>query len=412
MGQSEKVSPLAPESVPNLEPLRGVMLGSVASGIKYKDRDDLLLMVFEPGTRVAGVFTKSSTAAAPVVWCKDKVKHGAARALLVNSGNANAFTGDQGMQDIQTCVKATAEALDCNPDEVLMSSTGVIGEPLPTDKIAQAMPDLVNHLSSEGWGHAADAIRTTDTFVKLSTRKVLVGDEQVTIHGIAKGSGMIEPNMATMLAYIVTDAVITAPALQEILSETNQVSFNSITVDSDTSTNDTVLAFATNQAGNAAITCLEDPISTAFVTGFQEVMVELAQMIVRDGEGASKFVQIVVKGAKSDKDAQTIAKSIANSPLVKTAIAGEDANWGRVIMAVGKSGVSVPSNDIDVRIGGVQITHNGAVVDGYNEAPVAEHMKGQEINIQVNVGKGSGNAKVWTSDLTAQYIAINADYRS
>ncbi len=406
------VSPLAPAKTAVLLPLDGVRLATAQAGIKYANRADLLLIEMVEGTSAAGVFTLSSTAAAPVLWCKKALQSGTARALIVNSGNANAFTCAAGEQAVAQTVAAVAQQLGCDEQAVFVSSTGVIGQSLPVDKITAALPALQHVFSADAWRAAAEAIRTTDTFPKLATRNVRIGDTPVQIHGIAKGSGMIAPNMATMLGYIFTDATIPSDILQALLVEATDLSFNSITVDSDCSTNDTVLAFATNQREHAAISNLHDPVFHDFREAFCELAIDLAQQVVRDGEGATKLITIRVSGAKTPASARVIALAIANSPLVKTAIAGEDANWGRVVMAIGKSGEPIEPEHISIAMGGVMIARDGGVIPGYNETPVTEHMKSSEIEITVEVGRGTGVAKVWTCDLTHGYISINADYRS
>lgn len=406
------VSPLAPPRPAELPPLAGVRIAVVEAGIKYKDRRDLLLVELAKGSTAAGVFTLSSTAAAPVGWCRKALTGGAARALIVNSGNANAFTGKAGDESVERTVNAVAQQLGCKAEDVFVSSTGVIGQPLPDDKITAQIPALHKALDADKWHDAAEAIRTTDTFAKLATRQARIGDAEVTIHGIAKGSGMIAPNMATMLGYIFTDASIPQEILQALLAEAADLSFNSITVDSDCSTNDTVLAFATHQVVHADITNLHDPVFHAFREAFCALAIDLAQQVVRDGEGATKFITIQVSGAKTHASARIIALAIANSPLVKTAIAGEDANWGRIVMAIGKSGEPVEAEHISIAMGGVMIARDGGVIPGYDETPVAAHMKEPNIDITVEVGRGTGVAKVWTCDLTHGYIEINADYRS
>jgi len=393
--------------------VKGVRLSTAATAIRYKDRDDLLLVEVAEGSAVAGVFTRSSTAAAPVIWCREALASGEApRALVVNAGNANAFTGKRGFDAVYATVDALAGELGIAKGAIYVSSTGVIGQPLAVEKIVSHFPALHASLGGERWSQAGDAIRTTDTFIKLSPRKVLIGDTLVAINGFAKGSGMIAPNMATMLAYVFTDAAVEPATLQEILEITNEASFNSITVDGDSSTNDTLLAFATGKAGNRPIASLSDPAATAFVTAFQEVLVDLALQVVRDGEGATKLVQVRVQGGESDASAKRIAMAIANSPLVKTAIAGEDPNWGRIVMAVGKTDEPVDVLALEIRIGGHLIAQHGGLIDGYDETPVAAYMKGQEIEIFVGVGAGAGSARVWTCDFTHDYISINAHYRS
>ena len=407
-----KRSPLAPKTYPTMPPVAGVALGSAAAGVKYKDRTDLLLVECAPGTTVAGVFTRSLTAAAPIDWCRKALRRGRGRALVVNSGNANAFTGKAGAASVDRTVAAAAGLVGCAKNEVLVASTGVIGEVLPDDRLTKALPALHRRLSGSDWRTAAEAIMTTDTFPKGASRTTTIDGAEVVINGIAKGSGMIAPDMATMLAFVFTDAGIPAPVLQKILDATNARSFNAITVDSDTSTSDTVLLFATGQAKHRRISQHGDPRLRDFKAKLEQVMADLARQIVRDGEGASKFVEVTVTGAASAKSARIIAMAIANSPLVKTAIAGEDANWGRIVMAVGKAGQRADRDRLCVKIGGIAVASDGMVVPGYDEAPVAAHMKGSEIDIEVDVGVGRGRATVWTCDLTHGYISINADYRS
>ncbi len=407
-----ETSPLAPESFPTLGSIAGVKFATVQAGIKYKDRNDLLLAEFAPGTTVAGVFTKSLTASAPVLKCREHLGGGSARALVVNSGNANAFTGRHGEESVDHILAAAADAVGCDVGEVFSAATGVIGEPLPDDIVTAALPGLKSELGSADWKTAAEAIMTTDTYAKGSTRTALIGDVTVTINGIAKGSGMIAPDMATMLSFVATDAAIPANVLQALLSGGVDTSFNAITVDSDTSTSDTLMVFATAQAGNPQPTSPTDPLVQDFKRALDEVLLDLAHQVVRDGEGATKFIEITVTGADGDQAAKRIALSIANSPLVKTAIAGEDANWGRIVMAVGKAGEKADRDKLDIVIGGVQVTSGGMREEGYDEGPVAAHMKGQDISIKVDVGVGDGAATVWTCDLTHGYISINADYRS
>jgi len=406
------VSPLAPATVPALPPIPGVRLGAIEAGIKYKDRHDLALWVLDEGTTIAGVFTKSLTAGAPVVWSKEALVGGSARAIVVNSGNSNAFTGRAGKETVEATAKAAAELVGCRLNQVFIASTGVIGEPIPADHIPRILPTLHGEIGSDRWADAGRAIMTTDTFPKFATAAANLGGKEVRINGVAKGSGMIAPDMATMLGFLCTDAAIPAGVLQELLSSATERSFNAITVDSDTSTSDTVLLCATGKAGNAAPSNATDPALADFVKALDTVCLDLAHQIVRDGEGASKFVEIAVTGAASDHAAKRVGLSVANSPLVKTAIAGEDANWGRIVMAVGKSGEEADRDKLQIRIGGVTITDQGQVVPGYDETPVARHMKGQEIMIEVDIGIGSGTATVWTCDLTHGYIDINGSYRS
>ncbi|MYE58530.1 MAG: bifunctional glutamate N-acetyltransferase/amino-acid acetyltransferase ArgJ [Alphaproteobacteria bacterium] len=404
------VSPLAPRRFPDIPAIGGVRTATVEAGIRYKGRDDLLLVELAPGTAIAGTLTRSLTASAPVEQCREALAGGRARAIVVNSGNSNAFTGRLGTAAVEHTVAAAAQALGCARGEVFVSSTGVIGEPLPAEStIVEKLPGLARSLSSGAWEGAARAIMTTDTFPKGASATARIGGSTVTIAGIAKGSGMIAPDMATMLAYVFTDAAMPPDLLQRLTSRAVERSFNAITVDSDTSTSDTVLVAATGAAGNP------DP-DAAMLRGFaralEAVCRDLAHQIVRDGEGASKFVEIAVTGAASARAAKRIGLAIANSPLVKTAIAGEDANWGRIVMAVGKAGEKADRDALRIAIGGVEITRGGQVVQDYDETPVARHMQGQDIGIAVDVGVGRGKATVWTCDLTHGYIDINGSYRS
>jgi glutamate N-acetyltransferase/amino-acid N-acetyltransferase len=405
-------SPLAPAATPALPAVAGVTLSTAALEIRYKGRDDTLLMRFAAGTSVAGVLTRSLTAGAPVVWCREALAGGRARAFVVNAGNSNAFTGKAGDASVARTVAAAAKLLDCGEREIFVASTGVIGEPLPDHKITQGLPRLASKLSADAWDAAARAIMTTDTFPKVATRQAEIDGIAVTLNGIAKGSGMIQPDMATMLAFVATDAKLPAAVLRAILRPATERTFNAITVDGDTSTSDTLLLAATGAAGNAPVEAAGDPRLRGFRRALEALLADLAQQVVRDGEGAQKFVTIEVSGAASGRAARKIGLAIANSPLVKTAIAGEDANWGRIVMAVGKSGERADRDRLSVAIGGVAITENGQRREGYDETPVAQHMKGKEILIQVDVGVGRGRGRVWTCDLTHGYIDINADYRS
>ncbi len=405
-------SPLAPETFPDLPPISGVEMVATNAAIKYKDRPDLLLMAFQPGTVVAGVFTKSLCPSAPVDWCRQHLLGGEARAVIVNAGNANAFTGEAGAAACEAVVVAVADALTCRPSRVFAASTGVIGEVLPAAKITPHIAAMAGALKADAWADAAAAIMTTDTFPKGATRSAEIAGTPVTINGIAKGSGMIAPDMATMLSFIATDAALPADVFQTCLSAATEVSFNRTTVDSDTSTSDTVMAFATGTAGNAVVSDADAPDLADFRDALMDLCVDLAQQVVRDGEGASKFITVAVRGAEHDAAAKRIALAIANSPLVKTAIAGEDANWGRIVMAVGKAGERAERDKLAIRIGGVDVAKDGAAVAGFDEAPVAAHMKGAEIDIEVDLNLGEGEAVVWTCDLTHGYISINADYRS
>jgi glutamate N-acetyltransferase/amino-acid N-acetyltransferase len=406
------VSPLAPKAVPALPPVAGVRLAALACGVRYKNRTDVCLIELIPGTSVAGVLTRSLTASAPVDICRKHLTGGKARAALINSGNANAFTGKAGKAAADRSVKALAETLGCRPREVFVASTGVIGEVLPDERITTRLPELAKALSADGWDAAARAIMTTDTFAKVATREAEIDGIKVTINGIAKGSGMIAPDMATMLAFVATDAKIPAAILQTLLARGADRSFNCITVDGDTSTSDTLLLFATGQAKHKAVKAAGDRHLADFRAKLEDLLVDLACQVARDGEGAQKFVTVTVTGAASDKAARIIGLAIANSPLVKTAIAGEDANWGRIVMAVGKAGQKADRDRMSVAVGGTVIAEKGGPRPGYDEAPVAAHMKGREIDVAVDVGVGKGKASVWTCDLTHGYIDINADYRS
>ena len=407
------ISPLAPIGFPSLEPIAGVQLSSVPAGIKYQGRDDVMLAVFESGTTVAGVFTQSMTAGAPVMISRSHLQSRAApKALIVNSGNSNAFTGKKGEQAVLETCQAVADAIDCQPQQVYVASTGVIGELIPKQRIFDVIPQLVRELGDNNWEASAKAIMTTDTFPKGATVKTQINGKTITINGFAKGSGMIAPDMATMLAFVYTDAAIPGTVLQALLAEANEQSFNSITVDSDTSTSDTCLLFATGNAGNDEPSHINDEGLQSFRIALAELMRDLAVQVVRDGEGATKLIKVRVTGAADHSAAKVVAKSIADSPLVKTAIAGEDANWGRVVMAVGKSGEMADRDKLRIKMGGVLITEQGELVEGYDEAPVATHLKGQEVTIETDLGIGDGSATVWTCDLTHGYIQINADYRS
>jgi glutamate N-acetyltransferase/amino-acid N-acetyltransferase len=403
------VSPLA-RPLPELPAIAGVKLATGEAGIRYKGRTDVLLAEFAEGTTVAGVFTKNLCPGAPVTWCREVLGGGLARGLVVNAGNANVFTGAAGVKAVIETAEAAAATLGTTPNRIFLASTGVIGEKLPAERIVAALDGLKAGLAADRFAQAAHAIMTTDTFAKGATRTAEIGGVSVRINGIAKGSGMIAPDMATMLSFIFTDAAIPAPALQDMLAKGVEPTFNSVTIDSDTSTSDTVLLFATGQAGNAPT---EDPGELAdFRRALHEVMHDLALMVARDGEGAQKLVQITVEGAVSNHSAKRIAMAIANSPLVKTAVAGEDANWGRIVMAVGKAGEPADRDKLAVAVGGVWMAKAGGVVPGYDETPVVAHMKGREIEITVDIGLGEGRAVVWTCDLTHGYIDINGSYRS
>jgi glutamate N-acetyltransferase/amino-acid N-acetyltransferase len=405
------VSPLA-TAFPDLPPLAGVRFGAAEAGIRYRGRTDLVMAEFAAGTTVAGVFTSNKCPGAPVDWCRAALTSGKARALVVNAGNANVFTGRAGAQAAKATAAAAAALVGCPAKQVFIASTGVIGEQLPTEKLTSALPGLHERLSEQGWPAAARGIMTTDTFPKAATRTAELGDTQVRITGIAKGSGMIAPDMATMLCFIVTDAKIPAGPLQKLLRRGVAASFNCTTVDSDTSTSDTVLLFATGQAKHARVPAEGGSMLNDFARALNDVLLDLALQVIRDGEGAQKLIRIDVAGAVSAKSAKRVAMSIANSPLVKTAIAGEDANWGRIVMAVGKAGEPADRDLISVGIGGTWMARDGGVVPGYDETPVVAHMKGREIEIAVHLGLGTGRATAWTCDLTHSYIDINGSYRS
>ena len=423
------VSPLAPDRFPDMPAIAGLGLATAASGLKYTGRDDMLLMHCDKGSSIAAVFTKSDTAAAPVQWSRDALASGhPPAAILVNAGNANAFTGSAGIATVTASATGMAQRIGCTPQAVLLASTGVIGEPLDSRVLEATFDGLVADISQnnsienasdnasnngdDNWSAAAAAIMTTDTFPKGASTTCMIGDVPVTLSGIAKGAGMIAPDMATMLGFIATDAALPAPALTQLLRTATERSFNAITVDSDTSTNDSVFLVATCAAGNQAPTSADDPILDEFVAALDRVMQDLACQIVRDGEGANKFITIDVVGASDDTAARKIALSIANSPLVKTAIAGEDANWGRIVMAVGKAGLGVDQSRVGIAIGGITVAADGMRVEGYDETPVAAHMAGQDVAIAVQIGDGAGTSRVWTCDLTHGYVDINADYRS
>jgi len=410
---STAVSPLAPTHVPDMPVIAGVKLATAAAGIRYKGRTDVLLAVMDKGTTVAGVFTQSKCPSAPVEWCRAKLGGGAARALVVNSGNANAFTGKTGRQATTLTASIAAKALACKPNEVFLASTGVIGEPLDAGKFDGVLGTLAGIAAPDDWIGAAQAIMTTDTFPKVATATVKLGKTNVTINGIAKGSGMIAPDMATMLAFVFTDAPIAAGALQSLLRNSVGDTFNAVTVDGDTSTSDTLMAFATGAAAGAPkISRAGDPRLKAFTKAFHAVLADLAEQVARDGEGARKLVEIIVEGAVSKKSARRIAMSVANSPLVKTAIAGEDANWGRVVMAVGKAGEPANRDKLSISFNGIRVARSGARDPSYDEAEVSAAMKNPTIQIRIALGLGKGRDRVLTCDLTKEYIAINGDYRS
>ncbi len=415
MAAPAPLSPLAPKKYPTLPEIEGLRFASVAAGVRYAGRTDVTLALFDAPAAVAGVLTRSKCPSAPVDWCRAKLAGGVARALVVNSGNANAFTGHKGASAVAAIGEAVAHATGAAADQVFMASTGVIGEPLDPDRIAAVLDGLVAQAKPDGLMDAAKAIMTTDTFPKVATQTVKLGDADVTINGIAKGAGMIAPDMATMLSFVFTDAPVSAPALQALLSKSVQRSFNAITVDSDTSTSDTLLLFSTGTArarGAPEITDANDPRLAAFRRALDKVLLNLAHQVVCDGEGARKFIEVSVEGANSRKAAKRIALSIANSPLVKTACAGEDANWGRVVMAVGKAGEKAERDKLDIYFGDIRVAYQGLRDPDYDEAAASAYMKKSKIVIGVKLGVGTARAKVWTCDLTKEYITINGDYRS
>ena len=412
-GGTTAVSPLAPAAFAEMPEIGGVRFATAEAGIKYRNRQDVLLMLFDRGTAVAGVFTRSKCPSAPVDWCKAALKGGRARALLVNSGNANAFTGKRGREATKLSAEMAAGVAGCRPREVLLASTGVIGEPLDARKFDAVLVDTAERAKPGPWVDAARAIMTTDTYPKGASRSVRLGEVTVTINGIAKGAGMIAPDMATMLSFIVTDAPISAPVLHTLLSKGVVDTFNAITVDSDTSTSDTLLLFATGAAKGAPhITDARDRRLTPFRAALNEVLRDLAHQVVRDGEGARKFVEVRVNGAVSKRSARRIGMAIANSPLVKTAIAGEDANWGRIVMAVGKAGEPAERDRLAIWFGGVRVAVKGERDPAYSEDAASAEMRKPHIVVSVDIGLGKGSDTVWTCDLTKEYVAINGDYRS
>jgi glutamate N-acetyltransferase/amino-acid N-acetyltransferase len=412
---SATVSPLAPKKYPKMPAIEGVRIATAEAGIKYKNRTDLLAMVFDDGTQVAGVFTRSKCPSAPVDFCRENLAGGKARMLVVNSGNANAFTGKKGRETTAMTGKAAAEAVGCKPSEVFLASTGVIGEPLDAGRFSHLLAGMAREAKSDLWLDAAKAIMTTDTYPKVATATVKLGETEVTINGIAKGAGMIAPDMATMLSFVATDAPLSAAVLQNLLSKGVGATFNAVTVDSDTSTSDTLMLFATGAAakrGAPAITDPNDARLAQFRRALNRLLKNLALQVVRDGEGARKQVEVTVTGAKSSRSAKKIALSIANSPLVKTAVAGEDANWGRVVMAVGKAGEPADRDRLSIWFGDNRLAFEGERDPDYSEAATSAYMKRDEIAIRADLGIGRGKATVWTCDLTKEYVAINGDYRS
>jgi glutamate N-acetyltransferase/amino-acid N-acetyltransferase len=409
---SSKVSPLAPKSVVEVPPIEGVRLGSVEAGIKYKNRKDLTAIIFDGPTTVAGVFTRSKCSSAPVDWCRKQLEKGKARCVVVNSGNSNAFTGKKGVESVKLTAEAASEAFGCRKSEVFIASTGVIGEPLNVSGFAAHLKTVAASAREDGWADTARAIMTTDTYPKLATRSFEADGRTFIINGIAKGAGMIAPDMATMLSFVVTDLPVAAPLLQKLLSKAAGPTFNAITVDSDTSTSDTLMLFSAWAKGAKPLKDEKDPRVATFRRALQEVLHELAMLVVRDGEGATKHVEVTVTGATSARSAKRIALSIANSPLVKTAIAGEDANWGRVVMAVGKAGEPADRDRLSIWFGDVRVAHAGARDPGYSEEAASRVMQGEYVPIRVDLGLGKAQARVWTCDLTSEYVAINGDYRS
>jgi glutamate N-acetyltransferase / amino-acid N-acetyltransferase len=408
------VSPLAPASFPHLPEIAGVKLAAAAAGIRYKNRPDVLVALLDKGTTVAGCLTNSKSRSAPVDWCAENLKKGTGRVLVVNAGNANAFTGKAGVATVKAVAAAAAKQFGCKPEEVFQSSTGVIGEPLNPAPILAVLPELAASASANAWDMAARSIMTTDTFQKLATAQVKLGGKAVTINGIAKGSGMVAPDMATMLVYIFTDAALPAKILQKLLTKAVVPSFNCITVDGDTSTSDTVLMFATGKTGTPlkALKSDEDVRLKPFSKALNALCHDLALQVVKDGEGAEKLVEIKITGAENNVAAKKIGMTIANSPLVKTAIAGEDANWGRIVMAIGKSGEKALRDKLRIKIGGILVAAKGMKDPNYKEADIMPHMKGRDIKIEADIGVGKGVATVWTCDLTHRYIDINGSYRS
>ncbi len=407
---SVKISPLAPTSYPEMPILAGVRLASIEAGIKYQGRKDLCLIAFDKPAQIAGVFTKSKCPSAPVDWCRKHLSKGRAKAIVINSGNANAFTGHKGVIATKQTANAAAKVLDCEEEAIFLASTGVIGEPLDASDFENKITKAYSKLSNEGWHEAAQAIMTTDTYPKLATKAFAIDGKQYHINAIAKGSGMIAPDMATMLSFIVTDLSVEHTVLQKLLSRYTKSTFNAVTVDSDTSTSDSVLLMSFGD--NDTIADIKSPQIKTFKKALRAVMRELSMLLVRDGEGATKQVCIKVTGATSKQSARKIAKAIADSPLVKTAIAGEDANWGRIVMAVGKAGEPAERDLLTISFGDIMVAQNGERVSDYNEEATSKIMQADEIDISIDIGLGKGKAKVWTCDLTKEYVAINGDYRS
>lgn len=398
--------------LPDLPPVAGFQMATTACGIKKNGATDLLLVAMAPPCAVAGLFTRNQVVAAPVTLCRERLTQGTAHALIVNAGNANVANGPQGMAHALTLTREVAHLLNVLEETVFAASTGVIGEPLPVEKPLAALPKLHDRLTADGWEAAARAIMTTDTQPKATSRQILLGGKTVTLIGIAKGAGMIHPNMATMLAFLFTDAALSSPLLQTLLTQAVETSFNSISVDGDTSTNDTLMAFASGQAGHPPLEQLTDQEQSLFAEALTSLCQTLAQWLIRDGEGASKFVTITVQGARTDADAKQVAMTIAKSPLVKTALAGSDPNWGRILCAIGYAGIPLSVEKLDLFLGEVQIVRGGVRDPDYTEAQGQTVMQEAEITLRIDLKSGSASRTVWTSDLTHDYVAINADYRS
>ena len=418
LGEEPGRSPFAPAEFPALPAVAGVRLSAVNAGVRYKTgRLDVMLAELAPGSVMAGTFTRSETRSAPVLWCQERIANqdmdaNGPLAIVVNAGNANAFTGSHGAKSVETVMEATGKVLDTPARNCFMASTGVIGEPLPAERVTAKLEELRGALTADGIDRAAQAIMTTDTFPKGASATADVDGTAVSVAGIAKGSGMIAPDMATMLVFVFTDAAIAQPLLQQTVAELTDTTFNAITVDSDTSTSDTLLVGATARAGNAPITAASDRGYPAFRDALRRVMHDLAIQVVKDGEGTTKFAAIKVTGAATDQAARRIGLAIANSPLVKTALAGEDPNWGRIVMAVGKSGERADRDRLGITFGDILVAENGWVAESYTEEAGATYMRRAELEIGVDVGVGHGSATVWTCDLTHGYVTINADYRS
>lgn len=409
------VSPFAPKKSIQLPPIEGVVFSTGQAGIKYQNRTDVVMMMFAENTQVAGVFTRSKCPSAAVDWCRLNITHGHARALVVNSGNANAFTGQKGRDSVEKVAEIAATAACCKPSEVFIASTGVIGEPLNPQKFEGVLADCVKNAANSDWINAARAIMTTDTFPKVATATLKIDGVTITLNGIAKGAGMIAPDMATMLSFVFTDAPISAPVLQALLSKSVQTSFNAITVDGDTSTSDTLMLFATGAAtahGMLPIADLNDKRLSGFKRALNKILLNLAQKVAQDGEGARKFIRVDVTGAASARAAKNIARSIAHSPLVKTAFAGEDANWGRIVMAVGKAGEKAERDLLSIWFGDHRVAFMGERDPTYDEAAVSDYMKGAKLSVRADIGIGRGKFTMWTCDLTKEYVEVNGDYRS